>query len=95
VSLAESNARFTFNFRDVYWNSRLQMEHHRLVDIIRRTAARRRRRKAQPHGGLYVCFFSLFLACMGTWVPCQTWHAAILPAGASAKSVPEVAGNPN
>ena len=55
MSRAESNARFTFNFRDVYWNSRLQMEHHRLVDIIRRTAARRWR-KAQSHGVyVYVC----------------------------------------
>ena len=25
VTLKESNARFTFNFRDVYWNSRLQV----------------------------------------------------------------------
>lgn len=34
VTLKESNANFTFNFRDVYWNSRLQTEHQRLVDLI-------------------------------------------------------------
>ena len=36
VTLKESNARFTFDFRHVYWNSRLQAEHARLVDIIER-----------------------------------------------------------
>ena len=34
VSLKESNAKFNFNFKDVYWNSRLQMEHSRLIDFI-------------------------------------------------------------
>ena len=34
VTLKESNANFTFNFCDVYWNSRLQTEHQRLVDLI-------------------------------------------------------------
>jgi tRNA (guanine37-N1)-methyltransferase len=34
VTLKESNANFTFNFRDVYWNSRLQTEHQRLVDFV-------------------------------------------------------------
>ena len=34
VTLRESNAKFNFNFKDVYWNSRLQMEHSRLIDFI-------------------------------------------------------------
>ena len=34
VNLKESNAHFTFDFRDVYWNSRLQTEHARLIAII-------------------------------------------------------------
>jgi len=34
VTLRESGANFTFNFRDVYWNSRLQTEHQRIVDWI-------------------------------------------------------------
>ena len=34
VTLKESNAKFNFNFKDVYWNSRLQMEHSRLIDFI-------------------------------------------------------------
>ena len=34
VTLKESGANFTFNFRDVYWNSRLQTEHQRIVDWI-------------------------------------------------------------
>ncbi len=34
VTLKESNANFTFNFCDVYWNSRLQTEHQRMVDFI-------------------------------------------------------------
>eukprot|EP00600_Ochromonadales_sp_CCMP1393_P000591 CAMPEP_0174983836 /NCGR_PEP_ID=MMETSP0004_2-20121128/17376_1 /TAXON_ID=420556 /ORGANISM="Ochromonas sp., Strain CCMP1393" /LENGTH=637 /DNA_ID=CAMNT_0016236155 /DNA_START=218 /DNA_END=2131 /DNA_ORIENTATION=- len=34
VTLRESNAKFTFNFANVYWNSRLQMEHGRLVDFL-------------------------------------------------------------
>lgn len=31
VTLNESNAKFTFDYRKVYWNSRLQTEHHRLI----------------------------------------------------------------
>ncbi|CAM9316117.1 unnamed protein product [Chrysoparadoxa australica] len=34
VELNESGCRFKFNFAEVYWNSRLQMEHARLIDII-------------------------------------------------------------
>ncbi len=34
VTLKESNANFTFNFAEVYWNSRLQMEHHRIISLI-------------------------------------------------------------
>jgi tRNA (guanine37-N1)-methyltransferase len=34
VTLRESGAVFKFNFADVYWNSRLQMEHSRLIDEI-------------------------------------------------------------
>jgi Met-10+ like-protein len=34
VSLRESNATFKFNFKDVYWNSRLQGEHNRMIDLI-------------------------------------------------------------
>jgi len=30
----ESGAKFKFNFRDVYWNSRLGTEHHRLIRSI-------------------------------------------------------------
>jgi len=30
----ESGAKFRFNFRDVYWNSRLGTEHHRLIQSI-------------------------------------------------------------
>jgi len=35
VTLRESNARFQFDFDKVYWNSRLQMEHSRLINLIR------------------------------------------------------------
>jgi tRNA G37 N-methylase Trm5 len=38
VTLKESNAKFNFNFKDVYWNSRLQMEHSRLIDFIKSSA---------------------------------------------------------
>lgn len=34
VSVKESGAKFTFNFAEVYWNSRLSTEHQRLVDVI-------------------------------------------------------------
>ena len=34
VELRESGALFRFNFAEVYWNSRLQAEHKRLVDLI-------------------------------------------------------------
>lgn len=34
VTVKESNARFSFNFEEVYWNSRLQTEHARLIQII-------------------------------------------------------------
>lgn len=37
VTLRESNARFQFDFDKVYWNSRLQMEHSRLISLIRCT----------------------------------------------------------
>jgi tRNA (guanine37-N1)-methyltransferase len=36
VTLRESGANFTFNFAEVYWNSRLQMEHSRIIDLIRK-----------------------------------------------------------
>jgi len=35
VTVKESNALFRFNFAEVYWNSRLQMEHGRIIQIIR------------------------------------------------------------
>lgn len=38
VQIKESNAIFHFNFAEVYWNSRLQYEHQRIIDIIRQTA---------------------------------------------------------
>ena len=31
----ESNCRFTFDFREVYWNSRLHSEHERLIDVFK------------------------------------------------------------
>lgn len=34
VELRESDCKFRFNFRQVYWNSRLQAEHNRLVHLI-------------------------------------------------------------
>lgn len=42
VTVRESGARFTFNFRNVYWNSRLQTEHARLIELIIATAKKRR-----------------------------------------------------
>lgn len=39
VTLRETGANFSFNFADVYWNSRLQMEHKRIVDFIRKEHA--------------------------------------------------------
>ena len=39
VTLKESGAQFSFNFAEVYWNSRLQMEHKRIIDLIRTSAA--------------------------------------------------------
>lgn len=39
VVLKESGARFKFNFRTVYWNSRLQMEHSRLIHMIKQEEA--------------------------------------------------------
>lgn len=41
VTLRESNANFTFNFCDVYWNSRLQTEHLRLIDFIKSIHSKR------------------------------------------------------
>eukprot|EP01032_Pedospumella_encystans_P012454 gene12454-14410_t len=41
VTLRESGARFTFNFAQVYWNSRLQMEHSRVIEWIQATAGQR------------------------------------------------------
>ena len=38
MTLKESGAVFHFNFAQVYWNSRLQMEHSRIIQIIRDTA---------------------------------------------------------
>lgn len=32
VEVIESNCRFSFNYREVYWNSRLQEEHRRIVE---------------------------------------------------------------
>jgi tRNA (guanine37-N1)-methyltransferase len=34
VTVSESNCRFTFDFRQVYWNSRLHTEHARLVELF-------------------------------------------------------------
>jgi hypothetical protein len=41
VTLRESDAKFVFDFRDVYWNSRLQMEHSRLIGVIQDAAKAR------------------------------------------------------
>jgi tRNA (guanine37-N1)-methyltransferase len=38
VEVRQCGARFRFNFREVYWNSRLQGEHQRILDMIPRTA---------------------------------------------------------
>jgi tRNA (guanine37-N1)-methyltransferase len=38
VMTKESGAVFSFNFKEVYWNSRLSTEHARLIEIIRKTA---------------------------------------------------------
>lgn len=35
VTMRESGARFSFNFRNVYWNSRLQTEHARLIHLLK------------------------------------------------------------
>lgn len=35
VTMRESGARFSFNFRNVYWNSRLQTEHARLIQLLK------------------------------------------------------------
>lgn len=43
VIVRESGARFSFNFRNVYWNSRLQTEHARLIQILAT--------KAKKHSG--------------------------------------------
>jgi len=40
VTVRESGAKFTFNFRSVYWNSRLQTEHARLIQLLVNSAAR-------------------------------------------------------
>lgn len=34
VTVNESNAVFTFDYRKVYWNSRLQGEHHKIIDEL-------------------------------------------------------------
>lgn len=36
VEVSESGCRFRFNFRDVYWNSRLHTEHGRVLDCMQR-----------------------------------------------------------
>ena len=41
VTVRESGAKLAFNFRNVYWNSRLQTEHARLIEILKATAASR------------------------------------------------------
>ena len=38
VVVKESNAVFKFNFKDVYWNSRLQMEHLRVITLVQERA---------------------------------------------------------
>ena len=35
VVKSESKCKFTFDFRKVYWNSRLQGEHERLVNLFK------------------------------------------------------------
>ena len=35
VTLSEGNCIFKFDYSKVYWNSRLQTEHKRLVDMFR------------------------------------------------------------
>jgi tRNA (guanine37-N1)-methyltransferase len=39
VTMRESGARFSFNFRNVYWNSRLQTEHARLIQLVKDSAS--------------------------------------------------------
>ena len=46
VQLKESGARFHFNFNEVYWNSRLQTEHARIIEIVAATWATDKRRVA-------------------------------------------------
>jgi len=36
VELMESKCKFRFNFRDVFWNSRLENEHMRLVSLCKK-----------------------------------------------------------
>lgn len=36
VEVSQSNCRFRFNFEDVYWNSRLQSEHERIVSLCKK-----------------------------------------------------------
>jgi tRNA G37 N-methylase Trm5 len=47
VTVKENDAYFTFNFAEVYWNSRLQYEHCRLIDIIRITAIDQQQQQQQ------------------------------------------------
>lgn len=39
VTVRESGAKLAFNFRNVYWNSRLQTEHARLIQMLKSKAA--------------------------------------------------------
>lgn len=39
VTVRESGAIFNFNFQNVYWNSRLQTEHSRMIDWIRESSS--------------------------------------------------------
>ena len=34
TTVRENGARFELDYRDVYWNSRLETEHKRIVDLL-------------------------------------------------------------
>lgn len=56
VTLNESGARFTFNFKEVYWNSRLQMEHLGMT-----------KRLSPGRPVICACFCCACTACMSSW----------------------------
>lgn len=37
VTVLESGCQFQFDFKDVFWNSRLQLEHNRIIGMMKRS----------------------------------------------------------